>query len=331
MSEEIELTGSANNTRHALITGITGQDGYYLARLLLGRGERVTGAVREMGTEKARQVAADLPGIELTELDLEKASNLPALLERLNPDRIFHLAGRSSVAETWRDPVAAIQINQTATDSLMDAVLQSVPEAHFVLAGSGDCFDHAAAWEHGIDPSTPFHCTNPYAETKAAAMRSLRERREKHGLRGSIAVLMNHTSPRRPVHFVERKIAYESVQISRGKLDFLTLGSLETRRDWSWAEDVVEGLALLGDYATPDDFLFAFGESHTTRDWVESAFARLNLDMDRHLRIDASQLHAGDRPHTRGNIEKAERLLNWHPRTNLNQMVELLIKHDLAL
>lgn len=316
--------------RRAFVTGVTGQDGHYLARLLLWRGYRVVAGVRLVDGMESMRAADDLPGLVLERFDLVDPPSVEEAIRRAEPDEIYHLAGISSVAETWKHPGRAVRTNLEGTVHLLEAMRLHRPSARLVFAGSADCYDHEAARETGIRPDGPPLCTNPYAITKSAAMQFVRRYREEHGLAASCAILMNHTSPRRPRPFVERKIVHGAVAIARGRARRLQLGSLETRRDWSWSEDVVEGLAALGAAPNAGDYVFASGETRTTGDWVRLAFERLGLDPDAHLEVDSRQLHKGDRPHTFGDIAPAARDLGWRPRTPFEEIVRRMVEAELA-
>lgn len=310
-----------------LITGITGQDGYYLARLLLARGaEAVFGAAQEVDAPEARAAAEELPGLVLLPFELRSQSSIDEAVRRSRPDQIFHLAGISHVGTASRDPQATQEVNTGGTRRLLDAVHRLAPQARLIFAGSADCFDHGAAGPHGVTPATPRLCTNPYAVSKSAAMDLVARFREERGLHASVAVLFNHTSPRRPPEFVEMKIMRGAVAIARGEADSLRLGSMDSRRDWSWAEEIVEGLAAMASRETPGDFVLASGELHSTGDWVRAAFGRLGLDVDRHLVLDPGELHRGDRPYAPGDIRETIEALGWRPRTGLGEMVDKMLK-----
>lgn len=329
---ESQLTGQGGSSRplRAFVTGVTGQDGYYLARALLARGFHVTAGVRLVDGVASSQVADELPGLELIHFDLNDPASILSSIQNSQPDQVYHLAGISNVGETWRQPAKAVRINIEGTVHLLEAVRHTTPKASLVFAGSGDCFDHDAAGPRGLLPTTPLRCTNPYAISKAAAMQFVQRYREIYGLRGSVAIFLNHTSPRRPRPFVERRIVHEAVRVSRGLADKITLGSLATVRDWSWCEDLMQGVIALGARQTPGDYVFASGKVHTTGDWVNRAFARLGLDIGKHLHLDPSQLHSGDRPHTFGNIEPAKRDLGWSPKTSFEEIVDRMINAELA-
>lgn len=320
----------SNSVPHAFVTGVTGQDGYYLARLLLGRGMRVTGGVMEMEMADARAIAEEIPGLELTAFDLRDGDSVRSVIADVRPDQIYHLAAQSNVRATWADPIGAFDVNSVGTVRMLEAMRSEVPGAHFVFAGSADCLDHEAARETGVTPDTPLRCTNPYAVSKASAIQMCQCYREQHRLRVSVAFLMNHTSPRRPEAFVERKIVRRAAEVSRGRAEELVIGSLETTRDWSWAEDLVEAMAAMGGRERAGDYVLASGRTRTIGDWIRLTFDRLGLDPERQLRIDPELNNRGDRAHTFGNIEPARRELGWTPQTSFEQIVDQLIDAELG-
>lgn len=321
MTDDAPVTG-----RRALITGVTGQDGYYLARLLLGRGWTVVGGVA--AAEIGAVAPAEASGWERVTLELTDAASVHAAVERTRPHCIFHLAAQSHVPTSWADPAATVDVNTVGTVRLIEGMQRHAPEAHLVVAGSSDCFDHASAPATGLTPESAWRAATPYAISKLAAMEVARRLREARGLRISVAILMNHTSPRRPAKFVERKIIREAVAVARGGQAEVTLGSLETKRDWSWAEDIVEGLRLMGEREMPGDYVLGSGELRSTGDWVRAAFARLGLDTSEHLKVDPSLLHQVDPPKTFGDIRPARRDLGWSPRVGFETMVDRLIEAE---
>lgn len=325
------MASSTNpNSKRVLITGATGQDGFYLARLLVERGYSVIAGVRDPKSVRAASLSAEIPRLKLVPLDLLDSDSVRSSFRAAQPDQIYHLAGKSHVTASWEAPEETLEINTLGTLHLIEAMREAAPEAHLVFAGSGDCFDHAAAPPTGITPSTPLRSTNPYSVSKSAAMQLIQCYRKQFNLRLSIAVLFNHTSPRRPGYFVERKIIGEAVEVSRGKREKVCVGSLETRRDWSWSEDIVKGLASMGAQREPGDYVLASGVIYTTGDWIRRAFDRLNLSMEKNLEIDPAQLHRGDRPHTCGDISLAREALGWKPETSFDTMVDRLIDAELA-
>lgn len=330
--EHFESLAARLAGRRALVTGLTGQDGYYLSRMLTARGARVVGAFANTDEEdaRARAIAQEIEGLELAAFDLADPRSVERVVDEAQPDLVYHLAAQSSVGQSWKDPVATARVNAMGTSFLLDALRRHAPGSAFVLAGSCDCYDHVAAGSGGVSHETPFRVTNPYAASKVMAHQMTRCYREEFGLRASVAILFNHTSPRRAPMFVERGIVHAAVRVAAGLEEAVVLGSLETRRDWCWAEDLVEGFAVLGALEGADELVLASGRTHTTADWARAAFEQLGLDFERHIRIDPSRLHAGDRPHTHGNIERAAARLGWMPRTSFEEMVRRLIEHDRA-
>lgn len=317
--------------RRALVTGLTGQDGYYLARYLLSHGCHVTGLLHE-ATGHHPDPPHDLQPIDLARGDLTDPQSIDSVIQSHQPDIIYHLAAQSSVGLSWEDPARTAQVNALGTIHLLDAVRSHTPNAAFVFAGSCDCYDHEAAARSGagVTPDTPFMATNPYAASKIMAHQLTRCYRERWGLNASVAVLFNHTSPRRSVRFVERGVVHNAVRVALGLQDKVTVGSLATRRDWSWAEDLMEAFALLGALTEPADLVLASGQARTVGDWVREAFAQLGLDPARHCEEDPSQLHPGDRPNTYGNLELARQKLGWTPKVDFPEIVRRLIAHDRA-
>jgi GDPmannose 4,6-dehydratase len=312
----------------ALITGLTGQDGYYLAQILRRDGVHVMGAIHHSDAAKAEQLSAELGPLDLVPLDLEDPASIDAAIERSRPDVIYHLAAQSSAGISWREPALTARINAMGTLYLLEAIRRHAPAARFVMAGSCDCFDHEVAGERGVTPETPFKATNPYAVSKVMAHQLTQCYRREHGLKASVAIFFNHTSPRRPEIFVERGIVRQAVRVSLGLAEAVVIGSMETRRDWSWAPDLMEAFAKMGMLEEPADLVLASGHTMTVADWVREAFAQLGLDPARHVRVDPGRLHPGDRPHTFGNIELTRSLLDWEPTTGLAEMVRREIEFD---
>lgn len=315
--------------QRALITGLTGQDGYYLAEHLIKAGCRVMAGVRQVELEMGRAAARELGVEEVIPCELGDQQSVEAMIAHGKPNLVYHLAAQSSVGLSWRDPVMTSHVNAMGTLFLIEAIRKHCPEAGFVMAGSCDCYDHEAAGAGGVTPQTPVKATNPYAVSKVMGHQMIDCYRKEFGLNLSVAILFNHTSPRRPEMFVERGIVRQAVRISLGLADAVTIGSLETRRDWSWAPELMAAFAAMGRVAAPEDLVLASGQARTVADWVHEAFRQLGLDESKHLRIDPSRVHAGDRQHTFGNIEATRRKLGWEPRVGLEEMVRRLVEHDL--
>lgn len=314
----------------ALITGLTGQDGYYLARTLIARGIRVLAGVREIEMDLARGIANELGVEELLPCELDDQNSVEALVSVSHPDVVYHLAAQSSAGLSWREPVMTANVNSMGTLYLLESLRRHAPRASFVMAGSCDCYDHDAAGADGVTPRTPFKATNPYAVSKVMAHQLTQCYRRDHNMRLAVAILFNHTSPRRPEIFVERGIVRQAVRVKLGLADAVTIGSMETRRDWSWAPELMEAFAALGLMEDPEDLVLASGHTMTVADWVHEVFAQLELDEEKNLLVDAGRLHPGDRPHTFGNIQATRERLGWEPKVPLAEMVRILVEHDLA-
>jgi len=317
------MTPDSESGRRALITGVTGQDAYYLALSLLQRGWTVFGGLAR--NESNRNLPAELRDVSPLPFELTDECSADVAVRLSRPDAIFHLAALSHVPASWDRPAETVRINTLGTLKLIEAQRRHAPESHLVFAGSSDCYDHAAAPLTGLTPACPYQAANPYAASKMAAMELAKQMRAARELRVSVAILMNHTSPRRPVRFIERKIVHDALAVARGKAPALVLGSLETRRDWSWAPDIVEGLRLMAAQPASGDFVLGSGELHSTGDWVRRVFRDLGLNDDEHLRIDPGLMHRADTPKTFGDIRPARKVLGWEPSVSFESMVDQLI------
>lgn len=312
--------------QRVLVTGLTGQDGYYLAKLLVPRGCEIVALVHEAEMESGRKIQDELGPLQLQACDLKEPAAVDAAVERWRPEIVYHLGAQSSVQRSWENPLETAQVNTLGTICLLDAVRRHCAGASLVFAGSCDCFDHQAAGPGGLTPQTPLRATNPYATSKVMAQQYIQYYRQEFGLRASVAIFFNHTSPRRPEHFVEMGIVAGAVRVKRGEQEALVVGSLDTVRDWSWAPEIVDAFGRMGAMETPRDLVLASGRTRTVGDWVREAFAQLGLDVNRQVRVDPARCHPGDRPHTFGNIEETKRVLGWEPRMGLREMVRELIR-----
>lgn len=311
------------------MTGLTGQDGYYLSRLLLEAGHEVYAGVPASETRAAQAIQAELGDLRLVNLDLVDARSIDEAVSAVKPDRVFHLAAQSHVPTSWESPALTTEINSLGTLHLLTALSEHAPDARLVYAGTGDYLDHAQAPPTGLTPETPSLCTNPYAISKLAGAQFVQAFRATQGCRGSVAIMLNHTSPRRPPAFIEKKIVRASVAISEGREEKLVLGSLDTARDWSWAEDIVAALAKMAELDAPQDLVLGSGALRTLGDWVRICFERLGLHHETHLELDPSLLHRGDRTMTFADISCAESKLDWKPQKSFDEIVHAMIDAEL--
>jgi GDPmannose 4,6-dehydratase len=305
----------------ALITGITGQDGFYLANLLRGEGDEVWGLTRR-GT-----LPPDLAFVRLTPPgDVRDQASIERAIKVAAPDEIYHLAAQSSVAASWSDPTHTGEITGLGTARLLEAVGQIVPTARVFLASSSEIFglpDTAPQNE-----STPIRPVSPYGAAKAYS-HHLASIYRRHGLFVAAGILYNHESPRRPKSFVTRKITQGAVSIARGEQSELRLGNLEARRDWGFAGDYVRAMRLMLQQPEPSDYVVATGETHSVRDFCETAFARVGLDYQAYVVSDPAYWRPAEPIPLVGDFSRAQNTLGWAPSVSFDELVNLLVAADL--
>lgn len=310
----------------ALVTGVAGQDGFYLSRLLAANGFTVHGLV-------APHTATDglLKTVTLHEADLADPHSAADVLRTVGPDHVYHLAGVSSVAASWADPVGTMAVNATATVALLEAAWQLTElgrSVRFVQAGSGEMFGEPA--ESPQTEDTAIRPVNPYGASKAAAHLAAGVYRQR-GLHASSLILYNHESPRRPPSFVTRKITSTVAAISRGRATELRLGNLDARRDWGWAPDYMTAMFLAASHPEAGDYVIATGVSHSVRDFVTAAFARVGItDWEPYVVVDPAFYRPTDPTELRGNPAQARTVLGWAPTTTFDDMVNALVDADLG-
>lgn len=305
----------------ALITGATGQDGWYLAELLRADGHEVFGLALASEVEQMPPDVTPLAG------DIRDPASLRRVLERVGPDEIYNLAGVSSVARSWAQPELAAEVNGVGVLGLLHAVWDVVPQARVVQAGSAEIFGNAPAPQ---DERTPIRPTSPYGAAKALGQHAVSVYREV-GLHAASTILFNHESPRRPGQFVTRKITAAAARIAGGSTDPLVLGNLDVRRDWGHARDYCRAMVLVARHPAPDDFVIATGESHSIADFVAAAFGHVGIDdWQRHVRTDPALERPRDPIEQRGDATRARQVLGWHPQTSFGQLVGEMVDADLV-
>lgn len=313
--------------RRALVTGITGQDGFYLAELLLRRGYHVVGMLRANSPPNFERIAPLRDQIEFREADLTDPDSLVRLLEHAAPDEVYNLAGRSFVPESWQAPVHAADVMALGVVRLLEAIRQVNPRIRFCQAGSSEMFGQV-----DVEPqseTTPCSPRTPYGVAKACAFWATANFRRHHGLFAATAIAYNHESPLRNIRFVTRKITDAAARIKLGRQSRLTLGNLAACRDWSFAGDVVEAMWRMLQRDEADDFVVASGTKHSVERLVELAFARVGLDWRDHVDVDPALLRPEDPATLRGDITKARRELSWEPTVSFAQLVALMVDADL--
>jgi GDPmannose 4,6-dehydratase len=309
----------------ALIIGITGQDGAYLARLLLDRGYVVHGSSRDC--EVARLGGLEALGIR-DRVALHSVSPLDfrsvlQVVSRVEPDEVYNLSGQSSVALSFAQPVETMESIAVATLNILETLRLVNPRVRFYNAGSSESFGdtgRAAASE-----TTPFRPRSPYGVAKATAFWEVANYREAYGLFAASGILFNHESPLRPQRFVTRKVVSAARRIADGSGETLKLGNITVERDWGWAPEYVEAMWRILQTDTPEDFVIATGEAHALRDFVAAVFAANGLDWQRHVDTDPALIRPSDIAHSVGDPGKAARLLGWEPTVRMPELVCRLV------
>jgi GDPmannose 4,6-dehydratase len=315
--------------RRALITGITGQDGSYLAELLLEKGYEVHGMVRRSSTETFQRLAECRDNITLHTGDLLDQRSLVDVLRDCKPDEIYNLAAMSFVAASWNQPVLTAEFTGVGVTRMLEAMREVRPEARFYQASSSEMFGKVR--EVPQSETTPFYPRSPYGVAKCYGHFITVNYRESYDLFACSGLLFNHESERRGLEFVTRKVTHGAAAIKLGLQGELALGNLDAERDWGYAKDYVEAMWLMLQQDEPDDFVIATGKAHSVRKLVEVAFAHVGLDPDKHVRVDPKFLRPAEVEHLIGDASKARDKLGWEPRTSFEEMVRLMVDSDLEL
>jgi len=311
----------------ALITGVTGQDGSYLAEWLLGRGYRVVGMVRRASTENFERIAHLRDRLELRQADLLDQLSLIDLLRTVRPDEIYNLAAQSFVPTSWSQPVLTAEFDAVGVTRLLEAMRLAAPEARFYQASSSEMFGKVR--ETPQRETTPFHPRSPYGVAKVYGHHITVNYRESYDLYACSGILFNHESPRRGREFVTRKISDGVARIKLGLASELALGNLSARRDWGFAGDYVEAMWRMLQQPAPDDYVVATGESHAVQEVVEIACGCAGLDWRAVVREDAALLRPAEVDHLVGDASKARRVLGWAPRVRFPELVEMMVRADI--
>jgi GDPmannose 4,6-dehydratase len=315
-----------DNGRSALITGITGQDGSYLAELLLERGYEVHGMVRRSSTERFERIEHLRERITLHQGDLLDQRSLVDALRAARPDEIYNLAAMSFVAVSWIQPTLTAEFTGVGVTRMLEAMREVCPEARFYQASSSEMFGKVR--EVPQTEHTPFYPRSPYGVAKAYGHFITVNYRESYGLHATSGILFNHESPRRGLEFVTRKITWHAAAIRLGLVERLQLGNLDAERDWGYAEDYVEAMWRMLQREQAMDYVIATGVAHSVRDCLEIAFDQAGLEIDERVVLDESLMRPAEVDHLIGNASKARRDLGWEPRTSFEQMIRLMVDAD---
>ncbi len=316
--------------RSALITGITGQDGSYLAELLLEKGYDVHGMVRRASTEKFERIEHLRERITLHQGDLLDQRSLVDALRSCKPDEIYNLAAMSFVAVSWIQPTLTAEFTGVGVTRILEAMREVCPQARFYQASSSEMFGKVL--EVPQTETTPFYPRSPYGVAKAYGHFITVNYRESYDLHATSGILFNHESERRGLEFVTRKITWHAAAIRHGLRKDLHLGNLDAERDWGYAKDYVEAMWLMLQREEPEDYVIATGEAHSVRECCEVAFDEAGLgDFERYVKIDPAFVRPAEVDHLIGSPAKAERDLGWKPQTSFEELIRLMTRADLDL
>ena len=315
-------------TKKALITGITGQDGSYLAEFLLGQGYEVLGMVRRSSTVTFGRVEHIQDRITLVHGDLLDQTSLIDIMREHQPDEIYNLAAQSFVPVSWKQPVLTGEFTALGVTRMLEAMRSAVPEARFYQASSSEMFGKVR--EVPQTEHTPFYPRSPYGVAKVYGHRITVNYRESYDLFACSGILFNHESPRRGLEFVTRKVTYGAALIKLGLAHELRLGNLDARRDWGYAGDYVKAMWLMLQQDQPDDYVVGTGETHSVRELCQVAFGRLGLDWQKHVVVDPEFYRPAEVDLLVSDPAKARKVLGWQPEVSFVGLIERMVDADLA-
>ena len=314
-------------TKKALITGITGQDGSYLAELLLDKGYEVHGMVRRRSSENFDRLTQIREQIKLHSGDLLDSQSMMSVLGEIQPDEIYNLAAMSFVPTSWAQPTLTAEFSGVGVTRLLEAIRVVCPEARFYQASSSEMFGKVR--ETPQNEETPFYPRSPYGVAKVYGHFITVNYRESYGMHASSGILFNHESPRRGLEFVTRKVTHHAAAIKLGLLENLPLGNLEARRDWGFTGDYVELMWRMLQLDDPEDFVVGTGVHHSVRDLVEIAFDHVDLDPDEFVLQDPDLFRPAEVDILVADPSKARRVLGWEPKTDFDSLVRMMVDADL--
>lgn len=317
----------------ALISGITGQDGSYLAELLLEKGYEVHGLVRRAALEDPRHRLSRLTDIldrvHLHAASLESFPSLNVVISRVQPDEFYHLAAQSFVSYSFDDAFSTFHSNIDGTHYVLESIRLSAPECRVYFAGSSEMFGNAR--EVPQTENTPLHPRSPYGISKVTGFHLARNYREAYGMFVASGILFNHESPRRGFEFVTRKITSHVARIRHGLINQLPLGNLEARRDWGFAGDFVRAIWLMLQQDQPEDYVIATGETHSVQDFCRLAFEHVGLNYEDYVTVKPEFYRPAEVHLLQGDATRARTELNWEPTVSFEELVRMMVEHDLSL
>ncbi len=314
-------------TKKALITGLTGQDGSYLAELLLSKGYEVFGLVRRSSSSNLNRISHISGDVRILSGDLLDQSSLMDVITESQPDEIYNLASQSYVPISWTQPALTAEYTALGVSRLLESIRRCKPDARFYQASSSEVFGQPD--ESPQTERTAFRPRNPYGVAKAYAHWMTINYRQQYNLYACCGITYTHESPRRGTEFVFRKITHTAAMIKLGLAKELKLGNLEARRDWSYAQDAVHAMWLMLQQEKPDDYIIASGEAHSVRELIECAFSCVGLNWQDYVSVDSSFYRPDESVQLVGSIDKIQGDLGWKPQYSFQQLVELMVDHDL--
>ncbi|MFB2837274.1 GDP-mannose 4,6-dehydratase [Floridanema evergladense] len=314
-------------TKTALITGVTGQDGYYLSRFLLQKGYRVVGLILPQRQSSLAKLGSLVNKLEIYAVDLSDSRVLSGLLEQVQPQEIYHLAAPSFVPDSWNDPLATLDVIAGTTTRLLMAIRQAGLATRFYQASSSEMFGQVERSPQ--DENTPFRPLNPYATAKLHAHWTMVHYRQRYGLFACSGILYNHESPRRPTQFVSRKVCLAAAAIKLGISDRLEIGNLEAKRDWGYAGDYVESMWQMLQQEKPEDYVIGTGKLHSVKELVATAFECVGLDWTRYVVVNPNLVRSDEHFLLAANSKKAKQKLQWQPQLSFDNLLEKMVLKDL--
>lgn len=311
----------------ALITGITGQDGSYLADLLLSKGYEIFGLVRRSSSKNFERIESLVDDINIVEGDLTDQSSLDSVIREVQPDEVYNMAAQSFVPASWNQAVLTGDVTGLGVMRVLEAIRKHQPKAKFLQASSSEMFGKVR--ETPQTENTPFYPRSPYGVAKVFGHYITVNYRESYGLFACSAIGFNHESPRRGMEFVTRKVTHQVARIKCGLSKKLLMGNLDSKRDWGFAGDYVRGMWLILQQSEPEDFVLATGKTHSVRDLLEAAFDAAGLDWQKYVEIDPKLIRPAEVDSLCGNATKAHEKLRWEPRVGFEELIRMMVKADM--
>ena len=311
----------------ALITGVTGQDGSYLAELLLGKNYEVYGLVRRSSLEKYDRITGIADRIAFVEGDLTDQSSLDQAIQQLQPHEVYNLAAQSFVPVSWNQPVLTADVTGLGVLRVLESIRKHSPKSKFLQASSSEMFGKVE--ESPQTEKTAFHPRSPYGVAKVFAHHITVNYRESYGIFACSSICFNHESPRRGSEFVTRKVTQQAARIKLGLADRLKMGNLEAHRDWGFAGDYVRAMWMMLQQPQADDYVISTGKTHSIRDLLDAAFSHLGLNWEKYVEIDPKLVRPAEVDYLCGDSSKARRVLGWKPEVDFQGLVEMMVEADL--